>query len=162
MLVARAEGSCMRSWSCLLLAAGLAVWPRLSHADSEKTFDYRYDSVWSSAIRYIRAEKGYPIKDQDRENGYILFIYPGTGSVKECAASLQIIRIIDDRGFKKVRAKLTIEHLPSYVEVHFLDKLEQKLRDDYGNPPPPEREPSKDEKPKEPPKDQPKEPPTKQ
>jgi hypothetical protein len=153
-----------KSW-LLLLVAGLAVCPKTSHADSEKTFDYRYDSVWSSAIRYIRAEKGYPIKDQDRENGYILLIYPGTGSVKECAASLQIIRIIDDRGFKRVRAKLTIEHLPSYVEVHFLDKLEQKLRDDYGNPPPAEREPGKDDKPKEPPKDapkdQPKEPPTK-
>ncbi len=137
-----------------LLAVTL-MWPGASFAENEKVFDYRYESVWSAAVRLIRADKGYPVKDQDRENGYILFVFPGEGSVKECTASLQIFRIVDDRRYRKVKAKLNIQHQPSYVEVAFLDKLEQKLRDDYGSPPPPEKEPDK-EKPKPPPKDQPK------
>jgi hypothetical protein len=144
----------MRTTIWLLAAAALIAWPRPSLAESEKTLDYRYESVWSAAVRLIRADKGYPVKDQDKDNGYILFVYPGEGSVKECSASLQMFRIVDDRGYRRVKVKLTIQHTPSYLEVAFLDKLEQKLRDDYGNPPPLEKEPDKD-KPKQPPKDQP-------
>jgi hypothetical protein len=143
----------MRTTICLLAAATvLMAWPRPSLADAEKTLDYRYESVWSGAVRLIRADKGYPVKDQDRDNGYILFVYPGEGSVKECTASLQMFRIVDDRGYRRVKVKLVIQHQPSYVEVAFLEKLEQKLREDYGAAPPPEKEP---DKPKQPPKDQP-------
>jgi len=139
-----------------LMAAAVVIWSPPGLADVERTFDYRYDSVWSGSIRLIRADKGYPIKDKDRENGFILFVYPGTGSVKECLGSLQIIRMTDERGFRKVRTKLTIAHQPSYLEVQLLDGLEQKLREEYGRPPPPERDPGKGGPPKEqPPRDQP-------
>jgi hypothetical protein len=124
----------------ILLALGLAL-PGVAFAKAEKTLDYTYGSIWSSAIRFLRADRGYPIKDKDRENGYILFVYPGTGSVKECTASLEIIPVVDDQGFQRIKVNLSIQHQPSYLEVHLLDNLEQKLRDELGPPPAPRKAP---------------------
>jgi hypothetical protein len=112
---------------CLLLS------PTESSAASEKTLDYRYTPIWSAAVRLIRADRGYTIKDKDKDTGYILFVYPGSGSVKECSASLELVPIVDDRGYERIRVKLLIQHQPSYVEVHLLDALEQKLRDELGS-----------------------------
>jgi len=144
----------------LALALVLGATPSL--AKSDKTLDYSYDSVWSTAIRLIRAERGYKITDKDRENGYVLFVFPGTGSVKECSASLELVRVTDQQGAKQVRAQLGIEHQPAWVEVHLLDALEQKLRDELGAPPPtprkPEKNPDEGDKPEKPekPADKPK------
>lgn len=135
----------------------LLAWPCPAFARSDKTFDYGYEAVWSAAMRLIRADRGYKIRDKDKDNGYILFVHPGSGSVKECAASLEIVRATDEENRKKIRAQLAIEHQPSYVEVQFLDALEEKLHDEQGAP----REP---ERPKKPPEEQPPEeqPPAKQ
>lgn len=130
-----------------LAAAWLWAGANPAMAASEKSLDYRYDTIWSAAVRLIRADKGYVIKDRDRENGYIIFVYPGSGAVKECTASMELVRITDDRGYRRVRVKLSIAHQPSYIEVHLLDALEQKLREEQGSPPPPEREPGKSDPP---------------
>jgi len=138
----------MRTW-CLTLTVVVAALlvPSAAEARSEKTFDWSYSAVWSSAIRLIRADRGYTIKDKDRDNGYILFVYPGDGAVKQCGASLEIFEATDEHG-KRVRVRLTIEHQPSYVELQLLDALERKLQDEQGAPP--RKQPPK---PKEPPKE---------
>jgi hypothetical protein len=135
----------MRRLVTLLLLSGLLA-PGAALAKSEKTLEYTYRSIWSASIRFLRADRGYPIKDKDRENGYILFVYPGSGSVKECMASLEIIPVVDENGFERIKLSLGIQHQPSYIEVHLLDKLEQKLRDELGSPPPP-RKPAPEKKP---------------
>lgn len=135
----------MRRLATLLLLSGLLA-PVAAFAKAEKTLDYTYRSIWSASIRFLRADRGYPIKDKDRENGYILFVYPGSGSVKECMASLEIIPVVDENGFERIKLSLSIQHQPSYIEVHLLDKLEQKLRDELGSPPPP-RKPAPEKKP---------------
>ena len=140
----------MRRLVTILLLAGLLA-PGIADAKAEKTLDYTYSSIWSAAIRFLRADRGYPIKDKDRENGYILFVYPGTGSVKECMASLELVPMVDERGFERIKISLSIQHQPSYLEVHLLDNLEQKLRDELGAPPPPRK--PREEKPKAPPKE---------
>jgi hypothetical protein len=131
----------------LLLALALATLPaETALAKSNKTVAYRYDQVWSTAIRYLRADRGYRITDKDAQSGYVLFIYPGDGAVKECAASLEIMRVVDPAGYEKVRLQLVIAHQPSYIEVHFLDTLEQKLVEELGSPPPPSRARKPDDK----------------
>jgi hypothetical protein len=134
----------------LTLAIGL---PASAAAKSSKTLGtYSLDAVWSTTIRLIRADRGYTIKDQDKANGYILFVYPGAGAVKECSASLELLRVTDDDGVQRIKAQLSIQHQPSYIELHLLDALDDKLRDEQGPPPAPAAKKKPEEnKPKAPP-----------
>ncbi len=109
--------------------------PSPAAAKSKKVFTYRYDAIWSTAVRLLRADKGYTIRDKDKETGYVLFVYPGRGSVKACKASLEIFRTVDQDGFSRIRVQLKIAHQPSYVEAALLDALEQKLQEEQGTAP---------------------------
>lgn len=122
--------------SALLTALGLfAATPAI--ARTTRVVGYRYERVWSSALRLLRVDSGYKVTDKDRENGYVLFVFPGSGAVKECPASLELIRV-EDQGeagsAPGVKLQLDIAHQPSYVELQLLDRLEQKLEADYGPP----------------------------
>jgi hypothetical protein len=130
----------------LLLVPGLAA------AKSTKNLTYAFNTIWTTAVRLLRADRGYKITDRDKESGYILFVYPGRGSVKECAAALELVPSLDDNGYKVIRVQLEIAHQASYVEFDLLDRLERKLREERGEPPP-ARKPEKD-KPKPPAKDE--------
>jgi hypothetical protein len=136
--------------SALAMAvAGALALPRPAAAKISKDFTYTYGVVWSTAIRLIRADKGYEITDKDKANGYVLFIYPGSGSVEKCAASMELFRVKAQDGTQRVRVQLTIAHQPSYVALHLLDTLETKLRQERGEPPRPRKKPD-DERPGQP------------
>ncbi|MFH1131569.1 MAG: hypothetical protein V1754_09545 [Pseudomonadota bacterium] len=124
----------------LLLGLGMLLQSSVAFARHTKTFDHSYSAIWSTAIRLIRVDNGYKIRDKDKENGYILFVYPGSGEVKDCAASLEIIPTVDPEGFSQIRLQLSIAHQPTYVEVQFLEELENKLKQEQGDPPAPKRE----------------------
>jgi hypothetical protein len=143
----------MIRWTVTLLLALLLLpaAPRPAEAKMGKTFTYRYKVIWSTAIRLIRADKSYKVGDKDKENGYILFTYPGRGAVKECSATMELFPTVDQDGYKRVEVKLRIAHQPSYIELHLLDALEKKLSDEQGDPPPAQRAPQKKPKSPEPP-----------
>jgi hypothetical protein len=119
----------------VLLSSGAA------RAKSTKDFTYSYKAMWTTAVRLLRVDRGYAVTDQDQKNGFILFVYPGRGSVKECHASLELMAITDVNGYKVVRAVLQIASQPAYVEVDLLDRLERKLLEERGQPPPYRRDP---------------------
>ncbi|MBK8482319.1 MAG: hypothetical protein IPL40_14340 [Proteobacteria bacterium] len=119
---------------CLVLAPLLAT---PAWAQTTRVVGYRYTNVWSSTVRLLRVDSRYKVTDKDRDNGYITFVYPGSGAVKECAASLELIRVDSpsgDASAPAVKLQLDIEHQPSYVELQLLDRLERKLEADYGPP----------------------------
>ena len=120
-----------------LLLAGVLLLPATATAKTKKDLTYSFKAVWTTAIRMLRADRGYKITDKDRDSGYILFVFPGSGSVKECRASLEIVDTVDENRFKVVRLQLEIAHQPSYIELDLLDRLESKLREERGGPPPP-------------------------
>ena len=127
-------------WALAAAAIVAASTPsRPAAAKSERVTDYRYPAVWSTAIRLLRVDRRYRITDKDRDNGFVLFTYPGGGRVKKCPASLELIPIVDDRGYRRLRLQVKIAHQPSYVEAHLIDGLLQKLAEERGDPPPPER-----------------------
>lgn len=126
-----------------VLIVFVLAFPGGALAKSKKTLTYRFSTIWSATVRMIRADRGYPIQDKDKETGYIMFTFPGKGAVKKCSAALEIVPIVDDQGYKRIRLQLHIAHQPSYVEVHLLDKLEQKLREEQGDPPAAEKAPKK-------------------
>jgi hypothetical protein len=115
--------------------------------------------VWNSALRMIRVDMRLPVTDRDQDAGYMLFEYiegerRHPGSI-ELVASEQDARPI-------VRAVISVEGMPSYVEQMMLDKLEKKLESEYGLPmePPREKPPEKKPDQKEPAKEPPDAPPS--
>jgi hypothetical protein len=131
----------------LVLAAALQTGQ--ASAKSVRELRYDYNAVWSTAVRLIRVDGRYPVEDKDKETGYILFTFPGKGTVKKCPASLEFVRGKDGDA-ARVRLELQIAHQPTYIEVHFLDQLERKLREERGAPeePKPAPPPRDDKKPK--------------
>ena len=111
------------------------VVPVTAFAKSKKVFTYGYNTIWSTTVRLLRADRGYKVTDKDKETGYVLFVYPGRGSVKACNASLEIFSMVDSEGYRRIRVQLKIAHQPSYVEGAVLDALEQKLQDEQGSAP---------------------------
>ncbi len=131
----------MKPWAAALFFLALML-PTVGSA--KKTEDYRhtYEQVWRAAVRLIRVDQGYPIRDRDESIGYLLFDYKDDG--RSYPGSIEVIRI-EDEGGGAVRVVMQIPAMPGYIERMLLDKLQKKLVTEYGEPPPPQK------KPKEPP-----------
>ena len=121
-----------------VVAACLAL-PSISWARTLETVPYPITSVWPAAVRFLRVDRGFPIREKDESAGYILFEY-GDGP-KPCKGSLELIRTDDSEGRDATRLAVSIPELPKRYEQMLLDKLAAKLRDDHGPPSPPPRKP---------------------
>lgn len=119
----------MRLASWLLLVA-LAL-PALASAKKTENYRHRYHQVWRAAVRLIRVDQGFPIRDRDESIGYLLFDYKDDG--RSYPGSIELIRI-EKNGNEAVRVAIQIPAMPSYIERMLLDKLERKLIDEYGEP----------------------------
>jgi hypothetical protein len=56
--------------------------------------------------------------------------------------SIEVVRTSDALGRERVRVVVVIQGQPEYVERMVMDRLERKLRGDYGAPPRPEPTPA--------------------
>jgi hypothetical protein len=128
----------------LLLTVGV----RPALARSTAVLSYPLADVWSTAVRFVRVDRGYSVREKDEESGYILFdMVEGSKTYK---ASLELIRATDDQGRDSTRAAFSIPDLPRHYETLLLDKLSAKVREERGSPappapkkPPPEERPTK-------------------
>jgi hypothetical protein len=107
----------------------------VASARTHKMMTYRYSQVWRTAVRFLRVDRRCPIVEKDKKDGYVLFEYRDEG--KDYHGSLELVPTSKD-GKKYIRVALRIEDMPTYVESLFLDKLKQKLRQDYGDAPTPQ------------------------
>lgn len=117
-----------------LLPTGTAL-ESPAFAKTSRDSPYSFEQTWNSAVRLLRVDLGYKIDEKDERNGYLLFEYEDKG-VKG-GGSIEMFR-----GDKAVRIVCQLPKFPSYHEIVILDRLEKKLREEYGPPP---------EKPKPPP-----------
>jgi hypothetical protein len=128
----------MKLWAAILMTVALLS-PATSQAKKTSDFHYTYDQVWGAAIRLIRVDQGYPIKDRDQAVGYFLFDYRDDGRMYP--GSVELVRI-EDQGGGPIRAVIQIPAMPSYIERMLLDKLKKKLVDEFGEPAPPPKKPT--------------------
>ncbi|MBN1774093.1 MAG: hypothetical protein JXB32_22730 [Deltaproteobacteria bacterium] len=115
------------------LAALGALDPAPAAADAQASFTYDHDILWSTAIRLLRVDLGYEISEQDRENGYLLFVVHANG--REYQGAVEFVRGLGERGIAEVELSVRVVGLPSSSEEAILRKLRTKLREDYGLPP---------------------------
>jgi hypothetical protein len=113
----------------------------------QRVLPYPYEHVWPAAIRYLRVDRTYAVRDQDEAAGYILFDFPleggGTGS-----GSLEAMRTDDSLGRASVQVKISTGAGPAYLPHTLLEGLSAKVRAERGPPAqPPEPKPDKPAKP---------------
>lgn len=128
----------------LVLLALVFVVPTTASARRSDSHAYRYEQVWGAALRLLRVDYGFPIRDRDEDVGFVLFDYVGTG--RAVPGSLEVVQTRqNDRDV--VRVTLNIPAMPAYVERMILDKLQRKLREEFGEPlaPPPPAEPASED-----------------
>lgn len=119
-----------------LLAAML--WPATAAAVVRAQSDYPFDQVWNVAVRLVRVDLGFEVTERDAEGGFILFKYRADmGGIFN--ASLEVVRPAADG---KVGLVIQVPEMPRYTELWLLDRLNRKLRDEYGAPPPRVRRPT--------------------
>jgi hypothetical protein len=125
----------------LLLLLTLAT---AASARTAAVLPYPPNEVWSSAVRFIRVDRGYKVREKDEETGYILFdLVEGAKTYK---GSLELVRTTDELGRDATRAAFALPDLPRHYETMLLDKLTAKVKDERGTPaaPPPKKPPPSD------------------
>lgn len=132
------------AWAAVTRSASIAIVllllsPATGQAKKHSDFKHTYEQVWGAAIRLIRVDQGYPIKDRDESIGYFLFDYRDDG--RSYPGSVELVRI-EEEGGGSIRVVIHIPAMPSYIERMLLDKLEKKLMDEYGEPAPAPKEPA--------------------
>jgi hypothetical protein len=125
------------------LVAALIAIPAVTWARSLEVVPYPITAVWPAAVRFLRVDRDFPIREKDESAGYVLFDY--TDGPKPCKASLELIRVTDPEGRDATRLAVSIPDLPRRYEQMLLSKLAAKMREDHGPPAPP---PAKPEPPK--------------
>jgi len=121
----------------LLTALAASAWlaPAVTWARTMEIASYPIVDVWPAAVRFLRVDRGFPIREKDESAGYILFDY--TDGPKPCKGSLELIHATDREGRDATRMAISIPDLPRRYEQMLLDKLAAKLREDHGPPVPP-------------------------
>ena len=128
----------MRLWAAIVMTVALLS-PATGQAKKTADFRHTYDQVWGAAVRMIRVDQGYAIKDRDEAVGYFLFDYRDDG--RSYPGSVELVRI-EDQGGGPIRAVIQIPAMPSYIERMLLDKLRKKLISEFGEPAPPPKKPT--------------------
>lgn len=136
----------------LFLSLGVVLLgiPSGAEARSDRDFDYRWEQVWSAAVRMVRVDLRFPIVDQDESIGYLLFEYRDHG--RAYPGSIELVRV-EGRRREHIKVVVRIPAMPSYIEQMMLDRLARKLRDELGEPPPPPPPPREPDPPAEEPPD---------
>jgi len=133
----------VRLLRAVVIATGLLAAPALPWARTLDVVPYPITNVWPAAVRFLRVDRDFPVREKDEAAGYVLFEF--TDGPKPCRASLELIRVLDPEGRDATRLAVAIPDLPKRYERMLLDRLAAKVRDDQGPPapPPPKPEPAK-------------------
>jgi hypothetical protein len=116
-------------------------------ARSTRELSYPRDKLWPTAVRFLRVDEKLKIVEKDEDAGYLLFeLIDGKRTFQ---GALELVATTDDRKRPATRLIMRLTDRPAYMEEGLLDRFEQKVRDELGEPPAPPPEP-----PPEPPKDE--------
>lgn len=141
MTRSRTRAFSLAAGASLTLAALVMMIPAPAQARSLSTVSYPPADVWPAAIRFLRVDRDYAIKEKDESAGYVLF--EAVENKRPYRAALELVKTTDGDGRAATQLIVTVADLPRHYELSLLDKLAAKLRDERGppGPPPPKRPP---------------------
>lgn len=117
------------------LLAALIFLPRAADAKAQGELAYRIDEAFSTAMRYVRVDRGCKITDKDPDAAFIMFECPLDGQ-KISRGGIEIFRA-QTKGRESVRLSVTMADESHGVELRVLELIERKLREERGTPPKP-------------------------
>jgi hypothetical protein len=130
-----------RTWLIAVLAgvavASTLVWPWQASAKSAVTVPYPFGEVWPAAIRLLRVDRGYVVREKDEASGYVLFDVPEAG--RTYRAALELVATSDAEGRPATQILCSMSELPRHHENTLLERLQAKVRAERGVPAPPPR-----------------------
>jgi hypothetical protein len=119
------------------VAASSAVLSTETVAEGKSSHDspYGYERTWNATLRFVRVDLGMKVVETDHTNGFLLFEYRAGENIhqKPTAGSFELIRTSGDT----VHMVVQLAQMPRFHEELLLDKLAQKLHEDYGDVPEP-------------------------
>jgi hypothetical protein len=113
---------------CIALVLVLAMHRALARAQVD--LPYGLAESFSTAVRFVRVERGCKVTDKDAEAAFVAFECSDDGKIKR--GTLELFRT-----GAAVRAQITLGDETHGMELRWLELLERKLRDERGTPPPP-------------------------
>jgi hypothetical protein len=139
----------------------------LASLSERRVLPWPLETVWPTAIRYLRVDRGYAIVDKDPEAGFVVFEFPlggyavdpdgewaasGDDGDRKGHGSLELFATTDASGRKSAHVEVNVEGGPVHLPYAILDGLATKLREERGPPPPPPKaKPDPPKGPKKPP-----------
>lgn len=117
----------------------LALVPATASARSTSSLPYPSSGVWTAAVRYLRVDRGLPIREKDESAGYVLFDYADGG--KTYHGALELVGLTDEDGRASTQISVSLAGLPRRFEGAILDGLAVKVREERGPPPGPRHQP---------------------
>lgn len=107
----------------------------VAHARATADVPYTLAEAYSTALRFVRVDRGCAITDRDGDAAYILFDCKDGERSKRGAVEL----FPQKRG---VRVQVTLGDDTHAMELRFVELIERKLRDERGTPAPPAAAPT--------------------
>jgi hypothetical protein len=111
----------------------------MAHARAVSATPYTVAEAFSSAVRFVRIDRGCKVTDKDADAAFVTFECKDDDQTKR--GSIEIIKQANG-----VRLQVTLGDDPHYVELRLLELLERKLREEHGTPvaAPPKKSPPVD------------------
>src|ERR1700749_3442390 len=99
-------------------------------ARAQSEWPWGVSETFSTAVRFVRIDKGCKIVDKDADSAFVAFECSDDGKVKR--GSIELIK-----AGSGVRAQITLGDDTPGMELRWRSLLERKLRDERGTPTPP-------------------------
>ena len=130
----------------LLISAvlGLLVLLASTSASAKATHEspYTFEQTFGTTLRLLKVDLELEVTESNSDWGYLLFVYVNNESGdRKNRASFTFVRDGD-----MVQVALQIPEMPSYHEQMVMERLERKLVEEHGDPPPPVKKVDKPKK----------------
>jgi hypothetical protein len=119
-----------------MLAFGLPalIAPSVVAARASSALPYPLPETFSTAVRFIRVDRGCQVTDKDPDAAFVTFTCEEEGSSSR-RGSLELYPT-DANGQPAVRVQVTLGDESHGTELRFLELLERKLKEERGTPVP--------------------------
>lgn len=108
----------------------LVLFTANAFAAANSELGYSLPEVFSTAVRFVRVDRGCKLIDQDANVAFVTFEYVEYGHTRKGA--VEVWKTANGTGLS---VKLGDE--PHYMELHWLELIQRKLKEERGTPVPP-------------------------